>query len=554
MTSAARKRAERATTRALARFGARVAWTETPRPGRALALLPPPIAEHPCVAFADGGGEPMNDAALRDLLERVREDRLHWPATLHDAASPQVLADFRELDAAAVRIVAALLTDLDAEDAVALCDADTPPPSGFRSATSEAEIDPGRLKLVVGAAHSPAVQRAALGGVETRTPAGPADPLPWAARARFVSPWNAEEMGVAEGLDALATLRRAAQANSRSAVTAGFSRWKRRNAAPFLTGPAGPPRHASASQAPVLAADSGARLALWGMAEAPQNSEAPLRLEDGFLRSVGLGLRHVPPASLVVDSCGLYFDATRSTDLERLVLTAEFPAPLLARAHALRRRIAAQGVTKYNLRRSAPLPRTDRPRVLVPGQVEGDASLRWGAPGPRTNAELIRAARALRPDAFLLYKPHPDVLTGLRAGAVDDDTLSLVDACAPEASAADCLAWADVVHTLTSLMGFEALLRDRAVTVHGRPFYAGWGLTEDAGEPFDRGRRLTLDELAAAALILYPRYVHPPTGLPAPPETVLDWLEAERAYVRTPAGRLRAAWRTAVSHLLNVVR
>jgi capsular polysaccharide export protein len=187
--------------------------------------------------------------------------------------------------------------------------------------------------------------------------------------------------------------------------------------------------------------------------------------------------------------------------------------------------------------------------------VEGDASLRYGAPGISTNAALLSAARARHPDAFLLYKPHPDVLTGLRKGAVDAETLAdCADAVAEDASAEACLAWADRVETMTSLMGFEALLRETPVAVHGRPFYAGWGLTEEAGAPFDRGRRLSLDALVAAALILYPRYVDLGSGLPATPERVLDWLHVERAFVRSPRGRLREGWRRAVSRMLNVVR
>ena len=46
----------------------------------------------------------------------------------------------------------------------------------------------------------------------------------------------------------------------------------------------------------------------------------------------------------------------------------------------------------------------------------------------------------------------------------------------------------DEVHTLTSLTGFEALLRGIEVHAYGGPFYAGWGLTmigliSPAGKP-----------------------------------------------------------------------
>jgi len=71
------------------------------------------------------------------------------------------------------------------------------------------------------------------------------------------------------------------------------------------------------------------------------------------------------------------------------------------------------------------------------------------------------------------------------------------------------------------------LLRGVPVTCWGTPFYAGWGLTEDRA-PLPPGRRgvpRTLDELVAAALILYPRYLDPVTLLPCPPEVMMERLD-----------------------------
>jgi capsular polysaccharide export protein len=60
--------------------------------------------------------------------------------------------------------------------------------------------------------------------------------------------------------------------------------------------------------------------------------------------------------------------------------------------------------------------------------------------------------------------------------------------------------------------------------VYGKPFYAGWGLTTDVSG-LDRGRRLTLEELVAGALILYPRYLDPVSRLPCGPEVIIERLE-----------------------------
>ncbi|OYU74453.1 MAG: hypothetical protein CFE32_17715 [Alphaproteobacteria bacterium PA3] len=90
---------------------------------------------------------------------------------------------------------------------------------------------------------------------------------------------------------------------------------------------------------------------------------------------------------------------------------------------------------------------------------------------------------------------------------------------------AGLIAMVDELHVNTSLAGFEALMRGKPVTVHGVPFYAGWGLTTDLGEvPSRRTRRRTLDELVAAALLLYPRYLDPVTGLPCPAEVLVERL------------------------------
>ncbi len=168
--------------------------------------------------------------------------------------------------------------------------------------------------------------------------------------------------------------------------------------------------------------------------------------------------------------------------------------------------------------------------MLVCGQVEDDASLRAGAGPVRTNLALLRAARGRHPDAVLLFKAHPDVEAGFRPGAVPPaEAARLADRVVDGLSVAALLRRVDHVETMTSLTGFEALLRGVTVACHGRPFYAGWGLTEQVGEPFARGRSLSLDALVAGALILYPRYLDPVTLRPCGPELLVERLTEARA-------------------------
>lgn len=273
----------------------------------------------------------------------------------------------------------------------------------------------------------------------------------------------------------------------------------------------------------------GSTVAVWGATPLPTALERGcqiLRLEDGFLRSVGLGADLIRPLSWVVDQRGIYFDATRPSDLEHLLQHHDFSDALLERAAHLRQRIVQAGLTKYNVgTRGWCRPPGVRRVVLVPGQVETDASIALGAVQIRTNLALLQQVRAACPQDHLLYKPHPDVVAGLRLpGEQESQALHHCDEVVADVPMAALLDQVDEVHLLTSLTGFEALLRGKPVTCHGHPFYAGWGLTEDVTPHARRSRRRSLDELVAAALILYPRYLSPRDGSIITPEVAVEQL------------------------------
>ena len=357
------------------------------------------------------------------------------------------------------------------------------------------------------------------------------------AATRYRDPFRGTRIEFEEVLEIAADWRRLDEANRRIGVCVGMSFWKRRRIAEFLRSSAGVPVFRRNTIAALAAARNSAApraIAGWasrlpeGLAEEAVRHGIPLiRVEDGFIRSVGLGSDFLPPASLVLDTRGMYFDPRGDSDLECLLRETEFSPDLLARAERLAGRLVERGITKYNLamaERRIEVP-PDRSCILVPGQVEDDLSIRFGAGEVRTNLALLDAVRAANPDAFILYKPHPDVLAGHRAGAVPEAAARrFADQVVEGGSTAALLSVADELHTMTSLAGFEALLRGRRVVVYGRPFYAGWGLTTDI-QPFDRGRRLTLAQLVAGTLMLYPRYLDPRTRLPCGPEVIIERLD-----------------------------
>lgn len=367
--------------------------------------------------------------------------------------------------------------------------------------------------------------------------------------ARYIDPETGARCELERVLDHLALQRRARAAAPRRSVCIGFSRWKRTFVPAFL----GSPEVTFADDARAAAAQlqGDAQLVVWGdradaavRALATRRGLPVVRVEDGFLRSVGLGAELHAPASLVVDGEGLYYDPATPSALERILEARDFTADELARARVLRERIVELGLSKYNVgaRRAVGSRRRDRPVVLVVGQVEDDASVELGCLDVRTNLDLLRAARQARPDAHVIWKPHPDVARGLRRGAVPAAAWRrLADEVVADGSIADCLAAADEVHTMTSLAGFEALLRAKRVVVYGQPFYAGWGLTDDRHPHPRRTQRLTLDELVAGTLIRYPRYVSAASGTLTTPERVVEELCAARGAPATATRRL-AGW------------
>ncbi|WP_373354323.1 capsular polysaccharide biosynthesis protein [Pseudoroseicyclus sp. CXY001] len=337
---------------------------------------------------------------------------------------------------------------------------------------------------------------------------------------RWYCPYRDRLASLEEVIDTLEAETRAHREDHPGYVATNIRLWKRRPLAGFLQGPL---RFADpAETAARLAEESGRRLLSWAGREVP----GAVQIEDGFLRSRGLGAELVPPLSLALDDLGIYYDPRTESRLERLIAQSEdLPATARARAEALVTRLTEAGITKYNLG-GAGLPEglPHGRRILVPGQVEDDASIRLGAGEVRTNRALIAAARAANPGALILYKPHPDVEAGLRPGAVPD-AAELADAVLTKADPVALLREVDEVWTITSTLGFEALLREIPVTTLGQPFYAGWGLTNDLGAPLPRrSARPDVIALAHAALIAYPRYMDPVTRRPCPPEVALERL------------------------------
>jgi capsular polysaccharide export protein len=368
---------------------------------------------------------------------------------------------------------------------------------------------------------------------------------------RYADPFRNRASTFEDTAALLADWRVTLDRNGGIACCYGIDFWKRDRTRDFFLVPAAPMAIArDEKQAFALAAATAKAIAYWpqrrSMARfeeaARQRGAAVIRIEDGFIRSVGLGTNLILPASIVADSRGIYYDPTRQSDLEVILAETEFDPALLARAERLAAMLVDRRITKYNLAEdpvSLTVPEGQR-RILVPGQFEDDKSVLLGGAGIATNEELLRRVRAANPDAFIIYKPHPDVESGHRKGIVANEVMSrLADAVVRRTAILSLIDWADEIHTLTSQTGFEALLRRRRVVTYGQPYYAGWGLTQDHNPVARRQRSLSLPELVAGTLILYPRYVDPVTRLPCGPEVVIDRIADPKTRDSSRLSRLR---------------
>lgn len=331
----------------------------------------------------------------------------------------------------------------------------------------------------------------------------------------------------------------------------GFSLWKRAFMRAFCQ-PLATELHFVRTPPAQLADDE--QVLVWG-SRYPELAN-PIRVEDGFIRSRGLGSNLCRPSSLSIDPVGIYFDSRRPSGLEQLLNQQPLSEQELERGAALVDLLRQHGVSKYNVGTVQPFtpPGDGRALVLVVGQVDGDASILTGSPVIRSNEQLLWAVRAARPDAHILFKPHPDVVAGNRAGAISAECLArCVDSQVLDLGLTSLYPHVDELHTMTSLSGFEALVQGVKVTTWGQPFYSGWGLTEDIHPAERRQRTLPLAALVYLTLVAYPRYIDWQSGLWMSPEQLIRQLAVQGNSSSQKASRWQR-WQLKLSYLAQTLR
>ena len=235
-------------------------------------------------------------------------------------------------------------------------------------------------------------------------------------------------------------------------------------------------------------------------------------LEDGFIRSLNLGVENSPSFSMVKDDIGIYYDATAPSKLENLLNTYEFKDEEIKQAKKVIELIKKYKISKYNNNLDIPDDyfQKDEKRVLIITQTANDASLEFGLAKDFKTVDMIKDAIKENPDSKIYIKIHPDVLSGKKQSDLDINSLPkecilITENFNPIA----LLEFFDKVYTKTSGMGFEALMQGCECVCYGMPFYAGWGLTKDKLECKRRMQKRSLEEVFYAAYILYSEYFNP---------------------------------------------
>ncbi|ECH5133893.1 capsular polysaccharide biosynthesis protein [Campylobacter coli] len=347
--------------------------------------------------------------------------------------------------------------------------------------------------------------------------------------SEYFNPYLNQKSDIFDTIYTLAKYKKIEQANSNTLYFLGFTLWKRWFMRPFF----------KAKNNKIIFLNSldelykanlnpEDKIFIWGKKYdktllAKDFSNEIFLVEDGFLRSVFLGSDLTRPFSLIIDSKGLYVDPSKPSDLEDILQNHIFDESLKQRAKKLITMIMQNKFSKYNGLKHEKLNfNTNKKIILIPAQVEDDASMILGGAGFDT-LKLLQSVRKANENAFIVFKPHPDVLSGNRKGLKDKSIiLKYCDEIIENVSIDSAINACDEVHTITSTSGFDALLRAKKVVVYGKPFYAGWGLTQDLHRISRRTRVLSLEELVAGVLILYPRYIHPKSKNLCEVELALD--------------------------------
>lgn len=242
------------------------------------------------------------------------------------------------------------------------------------------------------------------------------------------------------------------------------------------------------------------------------------RVEDGYLRSFDLGKEHNQANSLVIDNESLHFDKNGKSIIHELI--SEEIDEKITNQHAeyFIKFCKNNFITKYSAINKKHLDTIERINNLFPaanfigvvGQKPNDKSMIYGNPKSYSNFSIFYKALKENKDSIIIFKQHPDVVDNLltdilirlfcifskRTFFIKDKFLSPIY----------FINRSNVIYTISSTIGLEALIHDKKTVVFGTPFYAGYGLTEDRVKIERKKKLITKEQLIYNYIYRYCKY------------------------------------------------
>ncbi len=246
-----------------------------------------------------------------------------------------------------------------------------------------------------------------------------------------------------------------------------------------------------------------------------------LLLEDAFVRSYApQSVSGEHALGLVIDDEGMYYDASCPSRLERLIKEARDDETAQRAGQRIIDMLRKLQVCKYNnFEGSTPasVKKHDKSDVvLVVDQTWQDCSVTGAGADTGSFRSMLEASADENPGKIIVVKLHPETMAGKKRGYLKDLAVELrFEIMTENINPWNLFHHVSKVYTVSSQLGFDALMAGVDVRCFGQPFYAGWGLTQDEAVCKRRqGISITTQAITCAALSRYARHIESATDLP----------------------------------------
>lgn len=240
-------------------------------------------------------------------------------------------------------------------------------------------------------------------------------------------------------------------------------------------------------------------LTLWAI----KNNKPLFILEAGFISSVRTLQEYESPISYHVDyNNNIYLFGSENNTITNL-LNSDFSLSKKQKEdiQKLIELVISEDISKYNNFTATPNTKIEKNSILVIDQTLNDYSIYAANANKSTFDYMVKTAIYENPNSTIYIKIHPEVLIGKRKGNINIQEYNgrknvkiLTENLSPNYLFKDM----SKVYTVSSTLGFEALLRNKEVHTFGQNFYSGWGCTIDHNHPQNRCKDRSIIEIAYA--------------------------------------------------------